>query len=56
MKTENPDNDAMMDDMAGKAYIEQFGMETFLRADKAVRANKATRLDHRLRVLEYGFS
>ncbi len=32
-----------MDDIAGQAYIEQFGMETFQRADNAVRANRASR-------------
>lgn len=29
--------------MVGKAYIEQFGLETFERADNAVKADKATR-------------
>ena len=33
----------MTDDVAGKAYVEQFGNETFARADNAVRANKASR-------------
>ena len=33
----------MTDDVAGKAYVEQFGLETFSRADNAVRANKASR-------------
>ncbi|KAL9107887.1 MAG: hypothetical protein Q9227_007305 [Pyrenula ochraceoflavens] len=42
-KTEYADNDVITDDMAGKAYIEQFGLETFQRADNAVRADKATR-------------
>jgi len=31
------------DDVAGKAYVEQFGLETFTRADNAVRANKASK-------------
>jgi len=43
MKAENADNDAMVDDVAGQAYIEQFGLETFQRADNAVRANRASR-------------
>lgn len=43
MKADNADNDAMVDDIAGQAYIEQFGLETFQRADNAVRANKASR-------------
>lgn len=42
-KAENQDNDAVIDDIAGKAYVEQFGLETFQRADNAVRANKASR-------------
>jgi len=29
--------------VAGKAYVEQFGLETFTRADNAVRANKASK-------------
>ena len=33
----------MTDDVAGKAYVEQFGLETFSRADNTVRANKASR-------------
>lgn len=33
----------MTDDVAGKAYVEQFGLETFTRADNAVRANKASK-------------
>ncbi|KKY24999.1 hypothetical protein UCRPC4_g02170 [Phaeomoniella chlamydospora] len=42
-KDANSDNDAVIDDLAGKAYIEQFGLETFQRADNAVRADKASR-------------
>lgn len=33
----------MTDDVAGKALVEQFALETFARADNAVRANKASR-------------
>ena len=34
-----------MDDTAGQAYCEQFGMEIFSRADRAVEANKVTKYD-----------
>ncbi|KAM0164270.1 hypothetical protein ACHAQE_002845 [Botrytis cinerea] len=43
IKSENPDNDAIMDDTAGQAYCEQFGMEIFSRADRAVEVNKVTK-------------
>ncbi|KAI9878018.1 MAG: hypothetical protein M1830_002138 [Pleopsidium flavum] len=43
MKADNAGNDAIVDDVAGQAYVEQFGLETFQRADNAVRANKASR-------------
>lgn len=42
-KSDFSDNDAIVDDMAGQAYIEQFGQETFQRADNAMKANKASR-------------
>jgi vacuolar protein sorting-associated protein VTA1 len=42
-KAENQTNDAVTDDVAGKIYVEQFALETFQRADNAVRANKASR-------------
>ena len=42
-KSENAAEDAVTDDVAGKAYVEQFGLSTFDRADNAVRANKASR-------------
>lgn len=42
-KNDNSGNDTVTDDVASKAYMEQFGMETFQRADNAVRANKASR-------------
>ncbi|KAK2798460.1 hypothetical protein FQN51_007723 [Onygenales sp. PD_10] len=41
-KSANADNDTVVDDAAGQAYVEQFGLETFQRADNAVRANKAS--------------
>lgn len=48
-KEENPDNDAIKDNVAGQAYIEQFGQEVFSRADNAVRANKASKYAYILR-------
>ncbi|PGH23229.1 hypothetical protein AJ80_02645 [Polytolypa hystricis UAMH7299] len=41
-KSENADNDAVTDDVAGQAYVEQFALETFQRADNAVLSNKAS--------------
>ncbi|RFU27676.1 hypothetical protein B7463_g8664, partial [Scytalidium lignicola] len=43
IKAENSTNDAIVDDMAGQAYVEQFGLETFVRAQRAIEANKVTR-------------
>ena len=43
IKAENAMNDAIMDDMAGQAYVEQFASETFDRAERAVHANKVTK-------------
>lgn len=42
-KAQHADESAVVDDMVGKAYVEQFGLETFERADNAVKADKATR-------------
>ena len=42
-KTENAANDAVVDDVAAKAYIENFALETFGRADEVQRRNKVTR-------------
>lgn len=39
-KADNSTNDAVHDDMAAQAYVEQFALETFERAEKAVRANQ----------------
>ena len=36
-------NDAIVDDVAAKAYVEQFAIETFQRADEAIHSNKASR-------------
>lgn len=43
VKTEQAGNDAITDDIAAKAYIEQFALETFQRADDAIHTDKATR-------------
>lgn len=42
-KADSPTNDAITDDVAAKAYIENFALETFNRADEAQRGNKVTR-------------
>ncbi|KAM0512989.1 hypothetical protein ACHAPE_008349 [Trichoderma viride] len=42
-KSERPDDDAIMDNTAGQAYVEQFAQETFDRAERTMRANKVTR-------------
>lgn len=42
-KAELADNDAISDDIAALAYMEQFGNEIFQRADNAMRANRASR-------------
>ena len=38
----------MTDDVAGHAYVEEFGLDTFQRAENAIVANKATLFDHQL--------
>ncbi|KAL2798227.1 Vta1 like-domain-containing protein [Aspergillus keveii] len=42
-KVENPDNDAILDSMAANAYVEQFALEVFGRAEAAMRADKVTK-------------
>ncbi|UKZ80333.1 hypothetical protein TrVFT333_008091 [Trichoderma virens FT-333] len=42
-KVERPDDDAIMDNTAGQAYVEQFAQETFDRAERTMKANKVTR-------------
>ncbi|KAL6235651.1 hypothetical protein BDW75DRAFT_134083 [Aspergillus navahoensis] len=39
----NRDNDAITDSMAASAYVEEFGLEVFGRAEAALRANKVTK-------------
>jgi vacuolar protein sorting-associated protein VTA1 len=41
-KAENEGNDAIHDDVAAQAYVEQFAMETFQRADSTLRGRRAT--------------
>ncbi|KXJ96198.1 Vta1 like-domain-containing protein [Microdochium bolleyi] len=41
-KTANLDNDAVTDDLAGQAYVEQFAQETFDRAQRTLKADKVT--------------
>ncbi|KAI1431786.1 Vta1 like-domain-containing protein [Xylaria sp. CBS 124048] len=42
MKTAYADNDTILDDVAGQAYVEQFAQETFDRALRPLKANKVT--------------
>ena len=42
-KADNATNDAIVDDIAAKAYIENFALDTFSRADNAQRANAVTK-------------
>ncbi|KAI4200756.1 MAG: hypothetical protein LQ346_002314 [Caloplaca aetnensis] len=40
---EHGDDDTITDDVAAQVYVEQFALETFQRAENAMRANKASR-------------
>ncbi|MCJ1345399.1 hypothetical protein MMC31_003606 [Peltigera leucophlebia] len=42
-KADHRDNEAIVDDLAGQAYVDQFGTETLERAESAMKLNKATR-------------
>ena len=42
-KAENPSNDAIVDDVAAKAYMENFALDTFNRGDDAQRINNVTK-------------
>lgn len=42
-KEENPDNDTITDAVAANAYVEEFGLEIFARAEATMRANKVTK-------------
>lgn len=43
VKTEDAGNDAITDDVAAKAYVEQFALETFQRGDDQIHSNQASR-------------
>ncbi|MCJ1394069.1 hypothetical protein MMC18_006947 [Xylographa bjoerkii] len=43
MKAEHSQDDAIIDDVAGQAYVEQFGLETFQRGQNAMSSNKVTK-------------
>jgi len=43
LKTQYSSDDAITDDVAGQAFVEQFGLDLFNRADNVVRANKTSR-------------
>jgi uncharacterized membrane-anchored protein YjiN (DUF445 family) len=47
-KAEQATNDAIHDDMAAQAYVEQFAQDTFQRAENAVKASKVTAYATRL--------
>lgn len=42
-KIENPDNDTLTDNVAAQAFVEQFGLDVFKRAESAMTANKVTK-------------
>lgn len=41
-KSDNATNDAVHDDVAAQAVVEQFALETLKRAENAMQANKVT--------------
>jgi vacuolar protein sorting-associated protein VTA1 len=41
-KLDNATNDAVHDDVAAQAYVEQFALDTLSRAENAMKANKVT--------------
>ncbi|KAL8779391.1 MAG: hypothetical protein Q9213_006959 [Squamulea squamosa] len=43
IKTEHATDDTIVDDVAAQVYVEQFALETFQRAENAMRANKVSR-------------
>lgn len=43
VKAEQSDNDAIVDDVAGKAYVEQFGLETLERAENTMKQSRVSR-------------
>lgn len=45
-KAEYANEDAITDDTAGQAYVEQFAQETLDRAERVVKANRVTQYAH----------
>ena len=41
-KADHANDDTVHDDMAAQAFVEKFALDTFNRADGAIRSNKAT--------------
>jgi hypothetical protein len=56
IKADNATNDAIIDDTAGQAYVEHFGLETFFRADRAVKANRVTKYDDSISTQEQAYN
>ena len=44
-KVDHAEDDAIKHDLSAQAYVEQFGSETFQRAENAMKLNKASRSD-----------
>lgn len=42
-RSQDPPNDAIVDEVAAKAYVEQFALETLQKADDAIHNDNATR-------------
>ena len=42
-KNQTPPVDAIVDDIAAKAYVEQFALETFQKGDKSIHTDSASR-------------
>ena len=55
-KNERADDDAIVDNTAGQAYVEQFAQETFSRAERTMVANKVTRYDPGARAQSSGLT
>lgn len=52
-KNEQAGNEAILDDAAGQAYVEQFAQETFERAMKPLRADKVTQYEASLKQIQF---
>jgi vacuolar protein sorting-associated protein VTA1 len=42
-KADHPNEDALLDELAAYAYCEQFALQTFVKAEREMQANKVTR-------------